>query len=107
MAKNVFRPGEIKPVEDTVILKLSHNYAPVVEEEVIEEVPEYTGPTADDLRREAECGAAGFPGGGSAGKMRGTRVEVAYCGHGGGAGYRQCRGNAFCAVGEKVPAAEG
>ena len=54
MAKNVFRPGEIKPVEDTVILKLSHNYAPVVEEEVVEEVPEYTGPTADDLRREAE-----------------------------------------------------
>ena len=23
MAKNVFRPGEIKPVEDTVFLKLS------------------------------------------------------------------------------------
>ena len=54
MAKNVFRPGEIKPVEDTVFLKLSHNYAPPVEEEVVEEVPEYTGPTADDLRREAE-----------------------------------------------------
>ena len=30
MAKNVFRPGEIKPVEDTVFLKLSHNYAPPV-----------------------------------------------------------------------------
>ena len=54
MAKNVFRPGEIKPVEDTVVLKLTHNYAPVVEEEVVEVVPEYTGPTADDLRREAE-----------------------------------------------------
>ena len=53
MAKNVFRPGEIKTVDDTVILKLSHNFAPIEEEEV-EEVPEYTGPTADDLRREAE-----------------------------------------------------
>ena len=54
MAKNVFRHGELKVVEDTVVLKLTHNYAPVVEEEVVEVVPEYTGPTADDLRREAE-----------------------------------------------------
>ena len=54
MAKNVFRPGEIKTVEDMVLLKLSHNYAPPVEEVEEEKVPEYTGPTADDLRREAE-----------------------------------------------------
>ena len=54
MAKNVFRHGELKVVEDTVVLKLTHNYAPVVEEEEVEAVPEYTGPTADDLRREAE-----------------------------------------------------
>lgn len=54
MAKNVFHPGEIKTVEDMVLLKLSHNYAPPVEEVEVEEVPEYTGPTADDLRREAE-----------------------------------------------------
>ena len=43
MAKNVFRHGELKVVEDTVVLKLTHNYAPVVEEEVVEVVPEYTG----------------------------------------------------------------
>ncbi|HOS31333.1 MAG TPA: flagellar assembly protein FliH [Treponemataceae bacterium] len=54
MAKTVFRPTEITKSEEKVMLKLSRNYAPEVEEEVIEEVPEYQGPTADDLRREAE-----------------------------------------------------
>lgn len=53
MAKTVFRPGEAKQVEDKVMLPLVKDYAPV--EEVVEEVEEeYTGPTADDLRREAE-----------------------------------------------------
>ena len=53
MAKAVFRPGEMTPKEDTVILPLVKNFMP--EEEVVEEiVEEYTGPTADDLRREAE-----------------------------------------------------
>ncbi len=53
MAKTVFRPGEAKQVEDKVMLPLVKDYAPV--EEIIEEEPEeYTGPTADDLRREAE-----------------------------------------------------
>ena len=53
MAKTVFRPGETKQVEDKVMLPLVKDYAPV--EEVVEEVEEeYTGPTADDLRREAE-----------------------------------------------------
>lgn len=55
MAKAVFRPGEAKNVEDKVMLPLYKNYAPVVEEEIEEVVEEYTGPTADDLRREAEA----------------------------------------------------
>ncbi|MCR5612555.1 flagellar assembly protein FliH [Treponema sp.] len=53
MAKTVFRQNEIKTKEEKFQLKLLHDYAPVVEE-VVEEEPEYTGPTADDLRREAE-----------------------------------------------------
>lgn len=59
MAKAVFRPGEAKQVEDKVMLPLVKDYTPV--EEVIEEVSEeYTGPTADDLRREAEEFKANF-----------------------------------------------
>ncbi len=54
MAKTVFRPNEFKQTDgDVMMLKLVHDYQPVVEE-VEEEEPEYTGPTADDLRREAE-----------------------------------------------------
>lgn len=53
MAKTVFRSNEIKNKEEKFQLRLLHDYAPVVEE-VVKEVPEYTGPTADDLRREAE-----------------------------------------------------
>lgn len=53
MVKTVFRSNEIKNKEEKFQLKLLHDYAPVVEE-VIEEVPGYEGPTADDLRREAE-----------------------------------------------------
>ncbi len=54
MAKSVFRPGETKLEGDKVLLPLVHNYAPVEEETpVIQE--EYTGPTADDLRKEAEA----------------------------------------------------
>ncbi len=53
MAKTVFRPGEAKQSMEKVVLPLFKDYSPV--EEVIEEVEEeYTGPTADDLRREAE-----------------------------------------------------
>lgn len=54
MAKSVFRQNEFKTGSEEVLLPLVHEYAPVVEE--VEEVPEeiYTGPTADDLRREAE-----------------------------------------------------
>ena len=54
MAKTVFRQNEIKTKEEKFQLKLLHDYAPVVEE-VVEDVPEYTGPTADDIRREAEA----------------------------------------------------
>lgn len=53
MAKSVFRPGEAKEIEDKVMLPLFKDYSPV-EEEVEEVVEEYTGPTADDLRKEAE-----------------------------------------------------
>ena len=53
MAKTVFRQNEIKTKEEKFQLRLLHDYAEVVEE-VVEEIPEYEGPTADDLRREAE-----------------------------------------------------
>ena len=54
MAKSVFRPGETKVEGEKVLLPLVHNFAPVEEEKpVIQE--EYTGPTADDLRKEAEA----------------------------------------------------
>ena len=60
MARNLFQqtlfqPGQLKPKEGEFKLQLVHEFnAP--EEEVVEEaVPEYTGPTADDLRREAEA----------------------------------------------------
>ncbi len=53
MAKSVFRPGEAKQVEKKILLPLVHNYAP--EEEVVEEVvEEYTGPTVEELKQQAE-----------------------------------------------------
>ena len=53
MAKTVFRPGEAKTIEDKVMLPLFKDYSPIEEvEEVEEEV--YTGPTAEDLKREAD-----------------------------------------------------
>ncbi|MBQ7970530.1 MAG: flagellar assembly protein FliH [Treponema sp.] len=54
MAKTVFRPGETKNEEKKVLLPLVYDFAPI-EEEPEEIVEEYTGPTADDLRREAEA----------------------------------------------------
>lgn len=53
MAKTVFRPGEAKNIEEKVMLPLFKDYSPI-EEAIVEEEEEYTGPTADDLRREAE-----------------------------------------------------
>ena len=54
MAQTVFRPAEVNNTKGEVVLKFTKNFAPPVEEKV-EEVPEYTGPTADDLRKEAEA----------------------------------------------------
>ena len=54
MAKSVFRPAEIKNSEEKVVLQLAKSFAPEVEEVEVEEEPEYTGPTAEDLRREAD-----------------------------------------------------
>ena len=54
MAKSVFRPNEITPVQDKIMLKLSHTYAEEEEAEVVDEAPEYTGPTVEDIQREAE-----------------------------------------------------
>lgn len=59
MAKTVFRPNEIKAKPGEVTLKLIHDYSPVEE---VEEAPveEYTGPTPDELRREAEAFKTGW-----------------------------------------------
>ncbi|AEF80963.1 flagellar assembly protein FliH [Leadbettera azotonutricia] len=63
MAKAVYRPGELELLDKKIILdpptsfpELAH-LAPVEEdlEEIPEEIDEYSGPTADDLRREAEA----------------------------------------------------
>lgn len=54
MAQSVFRPNQIIKKEDEIVLKLTKEFAPPVEEKE-DDVPEYTGPTADDLRREAEA----------------------------------------------------
>ena len=61
MAQTVFRPFEIKADEKAkkFTLPLIHDYAPpVVEEEVVEEV--YEGPTAEDIRKEAEAFKQGW-----------------------------------------------
>lgn len=58
MAKTVFRPNEIKQKNGEVTLKLIHDYTPV--EEVEEVVEQYSGPTPDQLRREAEAFKAGW-----------------------------------------------
>lgn len=59
MAKTVFRPGEAKNLENKVMLPLFKDYTPV-ETDVEEVVEEYKGPTADDLRKEAERFRANF-----------------------------------------------
>ncbi|HUX42268.1 MAG TPA: flagellar assembly protein FliH [Rectinemataceae bacterium] len=55
--KHVFRPGEIVSLQTRMVVgQESAEEAKVAKVEDMEavEVPEYTGPTADDLRREAE-----------------------------------------------------
>ena len=60
MAKAVFRPGELNVVESKVILEPPGGFPVITPEDELEEVDElgaaeeYTGPTADDIRREAE-----------------------------------------------------
>jgi flagellar assembly protein FliH len=61
MAKAVFRPGEVALIDEKVFLAPPHAFpelshlAPVEEiPEDLREVEEYTGPTAEELRREAE-----------------------------------------------------
>ncbi|MBP3416629.1 MAG: flagellar assembly protein FliH [Spirochaetaceae bacterium] len=54
MAKTVFRPHEIKTIDEKVMFKLPHSFEPEVEEVPEIEEPVYEGPTAEDLRREAE-----------------------------------------------------
>lgn len=54
MAQTVFRPAEVNNTKGEVVLQFTKNFAPPVEEKV-EEAPKYTGPTADDLRKEAEA----------------------------------------------------
>ena len=53
MAKNVFRPTEI--VNLTSSVQVEPPEGAIDETAIVEEMPEYTGPTADDLRREAEA----------------------------------------------------
>ena len=53
MAKNVFRPAEI--VALTKQVKLDSPFEKMPEPEEVVPAEEYTGPTADDLRREAEA----------------------------------------------------
>lgn len=53
MAKNVFKPAEI--VALTKQVELASPFAKMPEPEIITPAEEYTGPTADDLRREAEA----------------------------------------------------
>ena len=54
MAKNLFQPGELKKKEGEFKLGLVHNFVVPEEEVEVEEVPEYTGPTIEDLQREAD-----------------------------------------------------
>ena len=53
MARNVFRAAEIVDLQSTVLIEPAEEEIEEVEEEITLE--EYTGPTADDLRREAEA----------------------------------------------------
>jgi flagellar assembly protein FliH len=55
MAKTVFRPGEIVALQSTLVLGHAHAHHEEADEpEEVVEAPAYEGPTADDLRREAE-----------------------------------------------------
>jgi len=57
MAKTVFRPNEIVNLQSTMVLNkhLGPEAEVAHEAEEVEAAPEYLGPSADDLRREAEA----------------------------------------------------
>lgn len=55
MAKTVFRSNEIIPKEKKLMLGLTRQFVVEEEPEEIVEEPQFQGPTADDLRREAEA----------------------------------------------------
>lgn len=52
--RQVFTPGEVKKKDDKFELRLLHEYAQPEAEEVVEEVPVYTGPTVEELQKEAD-----------------------------------------------------
>ena len=54
MAKNVFRPAEIKKTDDKIMLKLTKNFAPPEEETDEIEEPVFTGPTPEELQAEVD-----------------------------------------------------
>jgi flagellar assembly protein FliH len=59
MAKTVFRPGEVTISNTKIFLDAPLEFSGLAREEAadteaVEQVEEYTGPTAEDLRREAE-----------------------------------------------------
>ncbi|MFP4550451.1 MAG: flagellar assembly protein FliH [Spirochaetales bacterium] len=55
MAKNLFRADEVKNTLRRIYVQPPEDFAPQLKPQEIEEVEEYAGPTADDLRREAEA----------------------------------------------------
>ena len=55
MAKNVFRAQEVKNTFRKVYIQPPEEFAPQLEVPTVEDISEYQGPTADDLRREAEA----------------------------------------------------
>ncbi len=57
MAKTVFRPFEFVSLQSTMVLKHEGQEGSQAAQsvEALPEMPEYSGPTADDLRREAEA----------------------------------------------------
>jgi len=54
MAQNLFLPNQVHTKDNKFELKLVHEFYKPVEEVEVEEVPQYTGPTVEDLKREAD-----------------------------------------------------
>ena len=55
MAKNVFRAKEVKNTFRKVYIQPPEEFAPQLDTAEVDEISDYAGPTADDLRREAEA----------------------------------------------------